>query len=174
MRFDFGSSDEDFNVKQFDFGSKIDNDRMSFMNSSHKLSVNYRYLDLSITEYKFIGNEFDILEIEKYFTVMKHICSSTFDSLRNSQTANDGSRLHFFPSRYSQCRKLRMAVEKLLGKKCTNAENTPEFYHFALYTDTNGNADRNTGVKSPRIHFFVGDDATIYPLFFDPYHEINK
>ena len=49
----------------------------------------------------------------------------------------------------------------------------PEIYHFALYTVKNGLADRTSDIRSPRIYFVLGDYGRIYPLFFDPYHELN-
>ena len=33
---------------------------------------------------------------------------------------------------------------------------------------------RENGVRSPRIYFMQGLYGVIYPLFFDPYHEITK
>ncbi len=49
----------------------------------------------------------------------------------------------------------------------------PEIYHFALYTAENEVADRTKGIRSPRIYFVLADYGRIYPLFFDPYHELN-
>lgn len=56
--------------------------------------------------------------------------------------------------------------EKPLSPECI-----PSFYHFALYT--NEESSRKSGIKSPRIYFFIGGNGVIYPLFYDPYHEIN-
>ena len=52
-------------------------------------------------------------------------------------------------------------------------ELVPPFFHFALYQDKGTMGNRISGVKSPRIYFFIGDNATLYPMFYDPYHEIN-
>lgn len=43
-----------------------------------------------------------------------------------------------------------------------------------LYTDRKQMASRESGVRSPRIYFMQGSYGVIYPLFFDPYHEITK
>ena len=43
-----------------------------------------------------------------------------------------------------------------------------------LYTDRKQMASRKSGVRSPRIYFMQGSYGVIYPLFFDPYHEITK
>lgn len=79
---------------------------------------------------------------------------------------------HLNPNDYQRDRRFREFVNNAL-KRTSNLkiESTPSFYHFALYT--NDNASRDTNIKSPRIYFFFGKDATIYPLFYDPYHEIN-
>lgn len=51
-------------------------------------------------------------------------------------------------------------------------ENTPLICEMALYTSPEG-ASRRTGVKSPRIFFFIGDGTgTVYLLYFDPFHEL--
>lgn len=173
MSYYFGNNlaDDDFTVKEYTFGDRIDAERMNYMNKAHRLSVNYRYLDLNTTNYKFIQEEFAKEEIAEYFRKMKDLCSSTFFDLRDRQKSfnSNDKRLHFYPSNGNS--KLHKLIAELFGIKRVGAERMPELYHFALYTK--GKADRKTGVKSPRIYFFIGDDATIYPLFFDPYHEIN-
>ena len=50
----------------------------------------------------------------------------------------------------------------------------PIIFHFGLYTDKKHMASRETGVRAPRIYFMQGLYGVIYPLFFDPYHEITK
>lgn len=51
-------------------------------------------------------------------------------------------------------------------------QSNPIIYHFALYTSKQ-QADRNKDIRSPRVYFMLGTYGFIYPLFFDPYHEIN-
>ena len=50
----------------------------------------------------------------------------------------------------------------------------PIIFHFGLYTDKKHMASRETGARAPRIYFMQGLYGVIYPLFFDPYHEITK
>ena len=66
---------------------------------------------------------------------------------------------------------LKVALDKLnLGI----TDGQPIIFHFGLYTDKKHMASRETGVRAPRIYFMQGLYGVIYPLFFDPYHEITK
>jgi len=46
-------------------------------------------------------------------------------------------------------------------------------YHFGLYECESKQASRATGERSPRVYFMLGTNGFIYPLFFDPFHELN-
>lgn len=50
----------------------------------------------------------------------------------------------------------------------------PEIFHFALYPkNLQKTPNREMEIKNPRVHFLVGANGMIYPLFYDPYHELN-
>lgn len=99
-----------------------------------------------------------------YFKRIKELCDNSIESLSNG----DANRVwHLFPTRGGNI------VKEL--KRHFNKERIhpiPEIYHFALYTGEDM-ADKETGKRAPRIHFLVGSNGMIYPLFYDPYHEIN-
>ena len=78
------------------------------------------------------------------------------------------SDLHFkieYPSRF-----IKNLIEDIADRDL-NANEIPQVGHFALSTHPDG-ADKTAGRKSPRIHFFIGRNATIHILFYDPYHEV--
>lgn len=67
---------------------------------------------------------------------------------------------------------IREAIQKHF--MISNLFEMPEIFHFALYPKKlQHNADRYNKIKNPRVHFVVGSNGMIYPLFYDPYHEIN-
>ncbi|MEA3445933.1 MAG: hypothetical protein U9R19_14535, partial [Bacteroidota bacterium] len=59
------------------------------------------------------------------------------------------------------------------GKSYFRDEELPPIGQFALYTDNEVEANRETGNKSPRIFFMLGHFGVFYILFYDPYHEIR-
>lgn len=153
---------------EYRFGDKIDN--LKLQESLDQLSVvSYRYIELQpITDYHFSQTCFDNRDIVAYFSFMKRLTSTSFNDLFDNREAE----WHLNPTYYQKQKSFRELVNKSLGlTKNLAIENTPNFYHFALYTT--GNASKETGIKSPRVYFFFGKDATIFPLFYDPYHEIN-
>jgi hypothetical protein len=66
--------------------------------------------------------------------------------------------------------KLRELIKRISGRSDLKDEHLPIIGQFGLYT--NDNADRTRNIKSPRIFFFIGDNAVLYIMFYDPYHEI--
>lgn len=124
------------------------------------LVIKYDYLDLGDTDYNF-KQSFTLQDTQMYFEMMNLISRSTINELLDR-----GFELHFRDS------SIIGNLKKALNRHLPDAVKTePPFFHFALYT--NQNADRKTGVRSPRIYFFLGNNGFAYPVFFDPYHELN-
>lgn len=127
------------------------------------ITIKYDYLDLDITEYHF-KQSFEWRDTKEYFDKMKTISSSTINDLQN--VANE---LHFRRS------PLKGNLRKALCKrfKGQRLDDSIIIYHFALYSDKDVMANREKNIRCPRIYFFQGTYGTIYPLFFDPFHELN-
>lgn len=124
--------------------------------------ISYDFADMVSPNFGFCQDCFDALDAMKYFGMMKKLCLSCIDELKDS----DDKELHLFPTKGEN-------ISKEL-KRLNNGKwlmQMPEIMHFALYT--NKAANRASKVKSPRIHFMVGACGIIYPLFYDPYHEMN-
>lgn len=124
----------------------------------------YSYIDLSGGRYSFNQKLFSE-DYHIYFERIKELCDNSIESLSNGETNRDW---HLFPTRG-----VNIINELKRHFKKERISHIPEIYHFALYTDQD-KADKETGKRSPRIHFIVGNHGMLYPLFYDPYHEINS
>lgn len=165
MDYNFGGDSESNFFPQFRFGNEIDNNKVR-ESLNIPFFVSYRYIQISDTNYHFNQECFDNEDIRAYFKFMKLLSSTPFNELLD----NKKKEWHLHRSDYRK--NLKILIDATLNNSRTlRFECIPTFYHFALYT--NENSSRSSGVKSPRIYFFIGDNATIYPLFYDPYHEIN-
>lgn len=162
MDFDFGLDKEDIESihKRYRWDN-IKNDLIATSIQVHPV-ICYDLIDLSETLYHFHQSCFDNTDIKEYFSCLKYISRNTISDL----VQNSNYRFHFHKSQIQG--KLKQIL-KILHKK---NDIFPEIYHFALYTSEQ-KADREKGIKSPRIYFVVGYNGMIYPLFYDPYHEIN-
>ncbi len=126
--------------------------------------ISYEMIDLDETDYHF-KQVFTHKDTQRYFEVFKNIsCQSINDIIEESHHS-----LHFHRSAAKG--NLKRLLEKL-SPGCVTADSEPMIYHFALYTDKEG-ADRSRDRRSPRIYFMLGRNGMIFPLFFDPFHEIN-
>lgn len=163
-RYSFFSDDENNFIPQYKFGDKIENDKFK-SGIQNPLFVNYKYIQIVKTDYHFSQDIFDNKDIVTYFRFMKMLSSVPFIKLINNKQKD----WHLYSSDYKGI--LKRIVNESFEVKILREECIPTFYHFALYT--NENSSRKSNIKSPRIYFFIGDNATIYPLFYDPYHEIN-
>lgn len=165
MNFEYS---DNVDSREYSFGEEIDN--IEFQESLKSLSVvSYKYLDLDITEYNFLQGCFDNKDIRAYFDFMNLLTSHPFNDVLNSRQ----HEWHLYPNNYSKEQKLRSLVNKVMGLDSNlKIECIPTFYHFALYTSKE-RASKEDNIKAPRIYFFIGKNATLYPLFYDPYHEIN-
>lgn len=125
--------------------------------------ISYRLVDLGVTRYHF-GQPFTKRDTLEYFRQMSNISSGSINDLVNESP----HAMHFYRSRITaKMKKLLQA----LNPGCSPDDSTI-IYHFALYTDRDG-ASREAGRRSPRVYFMLGRNGVIFPLFFDPYHEIN-
>lgn len=127
------------------------------------IRISYEYVDMGMSEYGF-NQKFVEKDTLAYFDSMKYMSGKTIDEL----LMDDNFRLR----RHSALHKpLKVALDKLeLGI----TDGDPIIFHFGLYTNKKTLASRESGVRSPRIYFMQGSYGVIYPLFFDPYHEITK
>lgn len=153
--------------EEYEFGNPIDNKK--FATSLNTLStISYRYIDLNETSYHFRQRCFDNEDIVIYFEFMSMFSDNPFNHLLNTKEPD----WHLNPNNYEKDKHFQKLVNTALKiKEKLPIECQPQFYHFALYTKQK--ASRDSGIKSPRIYFFIGANAVIYPLFYDPYHEIN-
>ena len=140
----------------------------------HPIHVSYQYMDLCKTDYGF-EQDFCELDARMYFRIMRYFADKTIRELvdagaRGVCVDNEG---HWVRLRRHEA--LHKPLKEQLSKISRNIVNgTPMIFHFGLYTAEDGNACRETGVRSPRIYFMLGVYGLIYPLLFDPYHELTK
>ncbi|MBR1774833.1 MAG: hypothetical protein IJ759_04835 [Bacteroidales bacterium] len=130
---------------------------------NYPIVVSYKLIDTQ-TKYNFL-QEMSERETTAYFRIMQKFSSYTLNELI------DERRREYHLYRTDIRGNLKKAIKDLTTIDYNN--NELMFYHFALYTDKDVIADRNTGEKSPRIYFILGAYGTIYPVFYDPYHELN-
>lgn len=129
----------------------------------YRINVSYVLLDKDKTEYNFM-QEFHLRDTQQYFSIMKEFAGNSLSDLFENKR-----KYHLYPTELKgniadKLCKLYPAIDRLTP---------PDIYHFALYNDKDVVADREDDVRSPRIYFIVGEYGTIYPIFFDPYHELN-
>ncbi|MBR3938716.1 MAG: hypothetical protein IKJ67_01905 [Bacteroidales bacterium] len=131
---------------------------------NYHVTVCYPLIDIDKTEYGF-GQKFNTTDTLEYFKIMKKFANNKLSDLFKNK-----EEYHLNPTPINE--NIKKALQTIFPD--VDPYDFREFmYHFGLYTDEKGNADRNTDVRSPRIHFLLGCDGYIYPLFFDPYHEIQ-
>lgn len=134
---------------------------------SHEIPIviKYDYLDLGNTQYNFF-QKFEQKDTQMYFQRMKEISSNTINQLKNR--SSEDRKFHFYRSNIQG--NLRDAIRKHIS---TDYADDLIIYHFGLYESDSKNASRQSGERSPRIYFMLGTYGSIYPVFFDPYHELN-
>ncbi len=149
-------------------GSGLSNEDIS-VSLRMPITFSFANVDIDRTEYSF-SQQFDNRDTLRLFKLLKRFSIHTLDELLEGCNDKDeeNERLHLY--RNDIRGKLRELFSGL-GEKadCDNSM----VYHFALYTAKDEKADRETGVRSPRVYFMVGQFGIMHILFFDPYHEIN-
>lgn len=128
----------------------------------------YDFIDLDVTPYSFSQNHLDNTDACSYFAKLKELSNRTINDLLN----NSDHKLHFhiYPKLTGKQYDL---IKQITRRDSIRVEETPAMGQIGLYTAGEGKADRNTGVKSPRIYFVVGEWAVLHVIFYDPFHEIN-
>jgi len=125
--------------------------------------ISYEYVDTGCSIYGF-DQPFTLEDSQNYFTCMKYISGKTIDELLTDED--------FRLRRHSA---LHKPLKEALGKLSVDIiKGEPIIFHFGLYTHKTEMASREKGIRSPRIYFMQGLYGVIYPLFFDPYHEITR
>lgn len=127
------------------------------------VSVQYNQIDLGHTGYGF-DQAFEGNEANLYFKRMREFSEQTLNDIRE----NASYKLHF--NRTDIRGNIKRIFDSINPKI---AKANPLIFHFALDPDNQNTADRNKGIRNPRVYFMVGRNGMIHVLFFDPYHEIN-
>lgn len=128
------------------------------------ITVSFRLMSL-VGDYSF-SDSFDGRDAGRFFEVLKRLCRMTMDEAVDA----DGGELRNF--HFAEVnRNLRAALRKVSGgKKIGDAP----YFQFGLYTDKSARAGRSSGVKAPRVFCVLGYRGVIYPVLYDPYHEMYK
>jgi hypothetical protein len=155
----------------YTFGKHWDEDAYRD-NNFHYPNVCYKYLQMN-GDYGFGQNILDNKDAKAYFESMKILAEIPIGEFRDLNN-NKEEEWHMYPNPISKGQKLYDELAKVFGENLLKKhEVLPPFFHFALYQDKGVIADRANKVRAPRIYFFIGDNAAIYPMFYDPYHELN-
>ena len=155
---------------KFVIGDEI---KANLNNSEHYSPIfAFNYLLNDTSDFSFNSEYFVKKDIISFFNNVRIISQYKLCQLINGEVKN----LHFKFINNPLNTKLKQLLlktfkEQLNGKDLT-PEVLPDIGEFALYTSETL-ASRSTGVKSPRIFFFLGDKScTLYLLYFDAFHEI--
>lgn len=151
--------------ESMDYSSKTLSNQDIANSHDYPIVVSYKLTDIGTTKYGF-HQEFTQEDTEAYFRIMRRFAKTTLNQLINS---TDRHRLHLY--RTDLRGNLRRELEKLCPHGLDVSSST--IYHFALYQKKDITANRAKGIRSPRVYFILGSYGTIYPIFFDPFHEIN-
>lgn len=128
------------------------------------ISVCYTLADMDKTRFNFC-QVFEHRDTQQYFAMMRKFSANSLSKLIDNRRS-----YHLYRSVVrGELRNALKAIHPGLAK----GDVLPEIYHFALYTADNGDASRDTGIRSPRVYFVLAEAGRIYPVFFDPFHELN-
>lgn len=169
----FGGSDYNTDIedlrdlhKPYKIGDKISNRSIADTKSIPSI-VNYSHINMATNNFGFGQQEFDNIDIQHYFFRMRELSSKSIFSIKENEHSQE------WHLNQTKGKNIEHELRKYFNINNRNT-NLPEVFHFALYhKDNQPTADKNNGVKNPRIHFIIGANGIIYPLFYDPYHEIN-
>lgn len=154
--------------KAYKIGDKISNRSIADTKSIPSI-VNYAHLNMTNNNYGFGQQEFDNNDIKHYFSRMREL------SLRSIFAIKEEEHSQEWHLNQTKGKNIEQALRKHFNLSSQNKSiNLPEVFHFALYHKKDQmTSDKSKGIKNPRIHFIIGANGIIYPLFYDPYHEIN-
>lgn len=153
--------------RRFQFGQKISNSSIALTKEVPPV-ICYSLINIADNNYGFGQSEFDHLDAKCYFERMRTLSTkSIFDIIDDEDY--DPQDWHLNQTRGKN---IREAIKKHFNLQ-ENFE-MPEIFHFALYPKRmQRTPDRSKMIKNPRVHFIVGANGMLYPLFYDPYHELN-
>lgn len=153
---------DDYTV-EYDRKCKLDIDDCRIANDSPIL-VNYSLIDIDGSKYSF-GQKFTQKDSREYFNNMAYFSGRTINQI----IEENGHELHFYRSSIKG--NLYNLLKQIWPQRKIDKDNTL-IYHFALYNGKE-RASREKGIRKPRVYFMLGKKGVIYPIFFDPFHEIN-
>lgn len=158
----------------------IDEDDLRTIHSPARISDTISYEDIRLSKSLPLLISYDLVDLtgpygfqqkmtpadtSSYFRIMKYFSGKSIDDLEEMKR-----ELHLYHST-TFSRVLREQLQRLTPNKKIGY---PLIYLVGLYTDENGNANRSTDTRSPRVFFMMGQYRIIHILFFDPFHEILK
>lgn len=149
-------------------GEKLENEDV-VKSLRTNMTFSYANIDIDTTDYGF-GQPFTEKDTRRYFTLLSEFSQCSLDEMLEAKDQKDDEDELLHLNR-TYIRGNLKKVFKQLGKDVDDL--TTIVYHFALYTDKDCVACRETGVRSPRVYFMVGQYGIMHILFFDPFHEIN-
>lgn len=154
--------------KPLRLGEGLRNDDIAKSLDIH-ITFSFANADIGTTDYGF-NQHFTDRDTFRIFKLLKMFSGYTLKEMlcQEDNEDDEGERLHLNRSNIKG--NLKKAFEKL-GKKVD--ESNSLVYHFALYTNKSGNADRAKDTRSPRVYFMVGQFGIMHILFIDFFHEIN-
>ena len=165
-KFDLHDYAENFDELEFDVNNRFSKSDIQDGWKNNPL-VSYYSIDLGKTDYHFNQDCFTNEDIKAYFSILNEFSNITIGKLFDLDY-----KYHLKETRLAG--KLLEVYKKYKNvEHIKNLEDVPAIFHFGLYTTKTEKANRDTGIKSPRIYFMIGSYGVIHILFYDPYHEIN-
>ncbi len=152
--------------KLYKFGDKIDNKAIA-ATKEVPIVICYSYINTTDTNYGFGQIDFDNIDAFHYFTRMRKLSEKSIIKIKDEFDAQDWHLNSTKGRNIINALKLHFNIKERI-------DILPDIMHFALYPkNMQKQADKTNHIKNPRIHFLVAHNGIIYPLFYDPYHEIN-
>lgn len=165
MTYKFPEDDDDDVKVKYNFSDRKIADVGKHYNKTPLFA--YDFLDLDLTEYHFNQECLDNNDIRSYFRKLKELSQLSIDNMIDELSHKEHFHIYNIPNR-----RIKNLLLQVLNKKAMRDEEIPPVGQIGLYTGGEA-ANRETGVKCPRIYFMIGPYAVLYILFYDPYHEIN-
>lgn len=153
--------------KPYNIGDKIDDVAIADTKSIPTV-VNYSHINMTDKNFGFGQKEFNNTDASHYFSRMQKLCSKSIFDIKDNEPSQE------WHLNLTDGKNIKTAIREHFSIGDDRNIFLPEVFHFALYPkDNQVTANKEKGIKNPRIHFIVGANGIIYPLFYDPYHEIN-
>lgn len=151
--------------KPYQIGDKVNNNDIA-KTKSHPAVISYAHINITDKNYGFGQSDFSDKDAFYYLSRVKLLSLKSIISIKDEENSQDW---HLNPTRGKN---IISALKKHFN--ITKYIVTPDIFHFALYPkEDQVDSNREKRIKNPRIHFIIGANGIIYPIFYDPYHEIN-